>query len=89
MRSDGAKPRGDGGAVVTFYRGCWGIVLGLASLFFRPRAEGQGHIPAAGGVILASNHCSYVDPVLIGLAAKGNFGMLRSKMCSPCPFWDG
>ena len=55
--------------IFSFYRACWWIAYGLSKLLFRLRIEGEGHIPARGGAILASNHVSYVDPVLIGVAA--------------------
>ena len=54
---------------MSFYRGCWWIAYGLFRLLFRLRVQGVEHIPAEGGLIVASNHCSYVDPLLIGVAA--------------------
>lgn len=36
--------------------------------FFRGRAFGAHHVPAHGGVLLVSNHQSYLDPVLATLA---------------------
>ncbi len=51
------------------YQACWWIAYGLCRLFFRLGVEGNARIPANGGLILASNHCSFVDPVLIGVAA--------------------
>lgn len=54
---------------MTFYRFWWWLAYGLATLLFRLRVEGREHIPQAGGVILASNHCGMVDPVIIGVAA--------------------
>lgn len=35
--------------------------------FLGYRATGQNNIPQAGGGILASNHQSYLDPVLVGI----------------------
>jgi len=52
-----------------FYRLCWWLAYALGGLLFRVRSEGRHHIPPDGGVVFAGNHCSYVDPVLIGVAA--------------------
>ncbi|MDQ6651064.1 MAG: 1-acyl-sn-glycerol-3-phosphate acyltransferase [Actinomycetota bacterium] len=38
------------------------IIKPLLLLFTRPRRLGQQHLPATGGVIVAVNHISYVDP---------------------------
>ena len=54
---------------MTFYRFFWWLAYGLAVILFRLRVEGQRHIPRSGALILAANHCSYVDPVIIGVAA--------------------
>lgn len=31
--------------------------------------RGREHVPSQGGLIIASNHCSYWDPLLVGTAA--------------------
>ncbi len=38
------------------------IFLGLV----RVRVEGAGHLPRKGGVVLCSNHISWLDPLLLG-----------------------
>ena len=53
-----------------FYRACWWIALGLSRLFFRLRVEGLSQIPRGVGLVLASNHASYADPPLVGVAAR-------------------
>jgi 1-acyl-sn-glycerol-3-phosphate acyltransferase len=40
-------------------------VWGLARLLFRIRFIGVEHVPRAGAVVLAPNHVSYMDPVLM------------------------
>lgn len=35
--------------------------------YFRYRAFGMRHVPRTGGVLLVSNHQSFLDPVLVGL----------------------
>jgi 1-acyl-sn-glycerol-3-phosphate acyltransferase len=44
------------------------IVGVVFRVFWRPRIEGVEHIPAAGPVIIASNHLSFIDSVVIPLA---------------------
>ena len=47
------------------------IILYLAyKLLYRFKVKNKDAIPAKGGVILASNHMSFADPVLLGLASK-------------------
>ena len=46
------------------------VVLGPAlRLVYHPRARGTENIPAAGGVILAANHLSFVDSLFMPLMA--------------------
>jgi 1-acyl-sn-glycerol-3-phosphate acyltransferase len=44
----------------------WVIVRLTATLLFRFRVSGQRHIPKTGGVLIASNHASYLDIPLLG-----------------------
>jgi 1-acyl-sn-glycerol-3-phosphate acyltransferase len=46
------------------------VVKPLMRTWFRIRLEGQEHIPEAGPVILASNHRSNMDPVLLASAVE-------------------
>lgn len=46
------------------------IVFILAKILFSLKVVGNEHIPAEGGVIVASNHVSYLDPPLLGCAIK-------------------
>lgn len=47
------------------------VVRGLATvvfrIFFAIKMEGKKNIPYRGGVILASNHLSYLDPIVLGI----------------------
>ncbi len=56
-----------GGARVPrwFLELCRPPVRALAWLLFRIRFVGVEHVPAAGAVVLAPNHVSYLDPVLV------------------------
>ena len=39
-------------------------------ILFRYEVKGEHNIPESGGVIIASNHLSYLDPPLIGISMK-------------------
>ncbi|MDO9541035.1 MAG: lysophospholipid acyltransferase family protein [Kiritimatiellia bacterium] len=39
----------------------------------RYRASGKENVPAQGGIIIASNHASYLDPPLLGCALKHRY----------------
>ena len=39
----------------------------LALVLMRWRAKGQGHVPAAGGVLLVCNHLSFLDVFFVGI----------------------
>jgi 1-acyl-sn-glycerol-3-phosphate acyltransferase len=42
----------------------------VARLLFRIRFVGVEHIPPAGGVVIAPNHVSYLDPILISIPMR-------------------
>jgi 1-acyl-sn-glycerol-3-phosphate acyltransferase len=44
------------------------VFIGLAKAFFKFEVRGAEHIPRTGAAIIASNHASYLDPPLIGMA---------------------
>jgi len=50
-----------------WYHLLWGLALIIFKLFFRIRIYGRENIPSRGGVILAANHLSYLDPIILGL----------------------
>lgn len=45
------------------------VVAPLIKAIWRPTVEGRENVPTSGGVILASNHLSFIDSVVIPLAA--------------------
>ncbi|MBF4160684.1 lysophospholipid acyltransferase family protein [Nocardioides acrostichi] len=47
------------------YRALHAVVPPLARALWRPEISGLEHVPATGGVLLASNHLSFVDSVVI------------------------
>lgn len=54
--------------MVLLYRIAYVICWVIFKVLFRITWQGQANIPHQGPVILASNHASYVDPVVLGLA---------------------
>lgn len=48
----------------TYYFGR-SVLVPLSRLIYRPRIEGRGNIPRRGKVILASNHLSFIDSLII------------------------
>ena len=52
------------------YRAAGVVIRPLMRTWFRMRVEGAGHLPPSGPVILAANHRSNMDPVLLGAAVR-------------------
>jgi 1-acyl-sn-glycerol-3-phosphate acyltransferase len=52
------------------------IAVGLMRLLFRIEARDPGRVPAAGPVLLVSNHSSVLDPPLIGGASSRQLSFL-------------
>ncbi|MCX7924632.1 MAG: 1-acyl-sn-glycerol-3-phosphate acyltransferase [Fimbriimonadales bacterium] len=50
------------------YRAGWVLVRGVARLLWRLEVVGAERVPLEGGLILAPNHLSLLDPPLIGCA---------------------
>ena len=48
------------------YSLCKNSALIVSKILFRLEAEGVDNIPRKGGFILASNHVSYLDPIILG-----------------------
>ena len=52
----------------TYWTSRW-LCLGISKLIFGLRVEGGDHIPRSGAAIIAANHVSFVDPVIVAIAA--------------------
>ncbi|WP_420811706.1 lysophospholipid acyltransferase family protein [Micromonospora endophytica] len=55
------------------------VVAPLARLIFQPVVEGRDHIPRSGPVILAANHLSFLDSVVIPLVAPRPVAFLAKQ----------
>jgi 1-acyl-sn-glycerol-3-phosphate acyltransferase len=45
----------------------------------RPRVSGREHIPRTGAVIIASNHLSFIDPVILPLVMRRRIAFLTAS----------
>ncbi len=68
-----------------FYRFLWALGVGACSCLFRLHVAGRQFVPRRGGVILASNHASYADPVFIGVAACRELSYVTKQEAFPVP----
>ena len=70
------------------YRFCRFLCQGCCAVYIRTRCFGLGNVPATGGVLLASNHQSFLDPVLTTMALyrEGNYMARDSLFSNP---WFG
>lgn len=67
-------------ALYTFGKG---LLMPFYKLLYRFKVKNKGAVPASGGVILASNHMSFADPVLLGLSEKRRlYFMAKSELFS-------
>jgi 1-acyl-sn-glycerol-3-phosphate acyltransferase len=51
----------------------------MYATYFRWRVFGAENVPLTGGVILASNHASFIDPPLVGSAIKRDINYLARE----------
>jgi 1-acyl-sn-glycerol-3-phosphate acyltransferase len=61
------------------YRIGWLCFRALYATYFRWRVYGAENVPATGGVILASNHASFLDPPLVGSGLKRDINYLARE----------
>lgn len=72
--SKGRRPRA--GAVYAFGRF---VIAPLAKLLYRPHVVGRRNVPKSGAVILASNHLSFIDSVVIPVVAPRRIQFLAKS----------
>jgi len=67
------------GLKAVWYRIARAVLRALCLVFFRLRVLGRENIPDEGAFILASNHQSYLDPVLCGVRVKRQLWFLARE----------
>ena len=61
------------------YRIGWVLFRAVYATYFRWRVFGAKNVPQQGGVILASNHSSFLDPPLVGAGLKRDINYLARE----------
>jgi 1-acyl-sn-glycerol-3-phosphate acyltransferase len=61
-----------------------GVLVPLSNLLYRPTIEGKANVPSTGGVILASNHLSFIDSFAIPLVSPRRVRFLAKE-----EYWTG
>ncbi len=61
------------------YRIGWTCFRVMYATYFRWRVFGAENVPVQGGVILASNHASFLDPPLVGSGLKRDINYLARE----------
>lgn len=62
-----------------FYRTCRAVLRLLARGLFRLEVSGSGGVPATGGVLLAANHVSLLDPIVVGVSLQRSVHYLAKE----------
>lgn len=78
--------QGGGGPKVApmFYQLGRGLLVPLSHVLYRPTIEGKENVPRTGGVVLASNHLSFIDSFAIPLASPREVRFLAKE-----EYWTG
>ena len=61
------------------YRIGWIVFRAIFATYFRWRVFGAENVPLKGGVILAANHASFLDPPLIGCGVRRTISFLARE----------
>jgi 1-acyl-sn-glycerol-3-phosphate acyltransferase len=61
----------------------------ICILFFRVRVYNQNRVPAEGGVLIASNHQSYLDPILVGVGIERSISYMARRSLFRHPLFGG
>lgn len=55
---------------MTLYKFAKGLLSGIYRVLYRIHVVGEENIPESGGVVIAANHTSAADPIVLGIAAR-------------------
>ncbi len=66
------------------YRVTRAVILAIFRVLWRPTVEGREHIPANGLLIVASNHLSFIDSIIIPLVVPRKVVFLAKA-----EYWEG
>jgi long-chain acyl-CoA synthetase len=83
------RPRGP--LAMTAGRGLHQVARGLTRLILGLKVEGLEHLPAKGPVVIAPNHVSDLDPIVVGGALDGRhaqevvWGAIRERLFTNVP----
>jgi 1-acyl-sn-glycerol-3-phosphate acyltransferase len=69
----------DAGKMNLSYRIGWNLFRAVYATYFRWRVFNPERVPLTGGVILASNHASFLDPPLVGAGLKRDINYLARE----------
>jgi 1-acyl-sn-glycerol-3-phosphate acyltransferase len=64
---------------VTFYDFAKAVVTGIVRLSFRYRVIGAEKIPRTGGLVIAANHISNLDPPILGISVPRPVSYMAKK----------
>lgn len=62
-----------------WYQVCRLATWAFMTCFGSMRAKGQGNVPKTGPVLLLANHCSFLDPPLVGAAVTRQVSQMARK----------
>jgi len=69
------------------YKFCRFICWVYCGFFIRLKVNGKENIPKKGGFILASNHISYLDPLVLGFACPRDLNFMAKEELFHNPFF--
>jgi len=55
------------------------LAIVVFKIFFAIKIQGKENIPPRGGVILASNHLSYLDPIILGILVPRRMNFIAKE----------